>query len=537
MRVRQAIALILVLATSATGCSGGDEERSGASGGTLVFAQLFEPNTLDPAFESHVVQFVLAAPIFETLVRVRPGGTEIVPGLARSWQPGQDGRSWTFQLQPDVLFHDGTPFNAAAVCFNFERWYHFTGVAQALSRLWAQVMGGYAGSGSSLYRSCEVRSDFEVTINLTRPDGTFIPSMAVPAFAVASPDALRRFEADMVSGGPDQPRFEGTFGTEHPTGTGPFRFESWTRNDKLVLVRNPDYWSTKPDLERVIIRRIDDGAARRQAFESGELDGYLPVDPPDVDVLRKFGANVFETQALGGGHLAMNNAKAPLDDVTVRRAIAHAINIPQLLKAKYPASAEAPQQLVPPGLWGRATNPPAYPYDPARARQLLAEARPADLTLDFAYPTTSIGPDIPEPEAVFLAMKADLEAVGFTVVGRPIGTLREYFRLDPSTVDLWFENNYAFLTDPDAILAVLRERRQEYGFNHPEFFSLLEQARGEIDQAKRAPMYERASRIVMEQLPVLPYVHVKPAMVFSRKVTGYVPGYIPWDGITSVRMR
>lgn len=110
-------------------------------------------------------------------------------------------------------------------------------------------------------------------ITLVRPSGAFLSALASPPFSMASPDALGRYEADKVSGTADAPRFEGTFGTQHPIGTGLFRFEQWTPKDRLVLVRNERYWADKAKLGRVIFRYIPDGSARRQALETGRSTG------------------------------------------------------------------------------------------------------------------------------------------------------------------------------------------------------------------------------------------------------------------------
>lgn len=536
-------AVVIALAACGGPNKGTGSDEAGGGHDTLVVAQLFEPNGLDPALESHVAQFVIAAPMFETLVRVEPGTGDVVPGLARSWEPGDGGRAWTFNLRPGVEFHDGTRLDAAAVCVNFERWYRFTGVARHLSPRWAEVMGGYATSDDptappSLYRSCEARTEDEVTIHLTRPDGTLIPSLAVPAFAIASPEALRRYGADKVGGTPEQPTFEGTFATEHPTGTGPFRFESWTRNDRVVLVRNSRYWGPKPALERIVVRRIDNGTARRQAFESGEADVYLPVDPADEEPLRRSGAVVVEHPVPNVGYVVMNSRRPPLDDVRVRQAVAYAVDVPKLLRAKYPPSAVAAEQFLPPALWGRAPDVPSYRHDPDRARRLLTEAAPSDRTLEFWYPTTSIGPALPDAEAVFLAVKADLEAVGFTVEGRPAATVADYFaRLHGGSGDLSLDNAFAFLVDPDALLGVFRTNRSWYGFDDTDLLGLLERARAELDRSRRAPLYEQASRLLMERLPVLPFVHVRPAIALAPEWEGYEPSPLPWEGLTAMRRR
>ena len=147
--------------------------------------------------------------------------------------------SWTFQLREGVTFHDGEAFNAAAVCYNFDRWYNFKGSFQnpSASYYWQTVFGGFAKtdpkSGAptdSLYKSCTANGDNEVVIALTKASSSFLGALSLSAFGIASPKALKEFGADEGTVNADgifQPT--GSFGTDHPTGTGPFKFESWTR--------------------------------------------------------------------------------------------------------------------------------------------------------------------------------------------------------------------------------------------------------------------------------------------------------------------
>src|SRR5690606_4888799 len=126
---------------------------------------------------------------------------------------------------------------------------------------------------------------------------SFISAMTMPSFSIASPEALKKYKADEVGGSPEQPQFKGTFGSKNPVGTGPFELESWTRGDKLTLTRNDDYWGEKAKLSKVIIRPIAEGTARRQALESGEIDGYDNASPGDIQPLKDKGFQVLERPA------------------------------------------------------------------------------------------------------------------------------------------------------------------------------------------------------------------------------------------------
>ena len=537
-RFRHLVGIVLAAALIAACGDGGEGDDEQASGGTFVVSLLNDPRSLDPATSNHIVAAQVTYQIFETLVKLEPGGTGIVPGLARSWAPTEAGRVWSFELEDGVRFHDGTAFDAAAVCANFERWYHFSGALQApfVSGVWQGVFGGFAtrdlpsSAPESLYRSCAAPAADRVVVTLSRPSGAFLSALASPPFSIASPDALRRYEADKVSGAADAPRFEGTFGTEHPIGTGPFKLERWTPKDRLVLVRNDDYWGTKAHLDRVIFRYIPDGAARRQALETGEIDGYDPVDPPDIEPLRRAGFQVLERPAFNVGSLGMNQAKPPLDRLEVRQAVAHALNREALVRAKYPPRAVVASQFTPPALWGNAKDVPEYAYDPPRARALLAQAGVANPTLELAYPTGVTDPIWVDTAGIASAFEADLEAVGFQVTLRPMALQPDYLAaVSSGATQLSLLTTYGDRSDPDSFLGRLKRPSPTFGFDRPELFRLLQQAEAEPDQERRRPLYEQANRMVMELLPAVPYVHVPVYIALADKVHGHAHAPVPWD--------
>ncbi len=235
-------AIALIAATAAMG--------KPAASNTLVFGTASDPVVLDGPLVSDGESLRPIDQIFEGLVGLKPGTTQVVPALATSWKASKNGLDWTFTLRQGVKFQDGTPFNAAAVCFNFNRWYNFPGPLQsdAVSYYWNTVFGGFAhpvgtnpGPDKSLYQSCKATGSSTATIRLSRPSSSFIGALALTNFGIASPTALKKYQADagtVDANGVFHPT--GTFGTQHPIGTGPYMLKSWTVGDKLVLRAQPE---------------------------------------------------------------------------------------------------------------------------------------------------------------------------------------------------------------------------------------------------------------------------------------------------------
>ena len=435
---RATIAVLISLGLLAAACSksstststgttlgaGSGTTTAGKAGGTLVFGASSDPIRMDGATVNDGESIRAISQMFETLVTTKPGSTDIIPSLAKTWSASADGLTWTFNLQSGVTFHDGTPFNAAAVCFNFERWYHFKGILQSasISYYWSTVFGGFATQedksvpATSLYKSCQATDASTAVINLTERSSSFLAGLAVPAFSIASPDALVKYGADKVSGTGDQPKFEGDFGTQHPIGTGPFKFVSYTPNDSVVMVRNDNYWGPKAKLDKLILKTISNTAALRQALESGEIQGYDNVDPADrASLSAQF--QILDRPAFNVGYVGFNQKKPPLDNPKIRQAIAYALNRPALVTAKYPPGAEVAKEFMPPQLFGYATDVTTYDYNLQKAKDLIAASGVANPTLEFWYPTNVSRPVHARPERpTSRRFKADLTAAGFKVV-------------------------------------------------------------------------------------------------------------------------
>ena len=554
--LRRPLALVGVaaLAVSMAACAqserdGGGEggTEGGGEGGTFVFGASSDPVMLDPAFASDGETFRVARNIFEGLVGVEPGTAEPAPLLAESWTTSEDGLSYTFTLKEGVTFHDGTDFNAEAVCANFERWHNWTGLLQSenLTYYYQNLFKGFAQSDDpelqgGIYAGCEVGSDTEVTINLNEPFAGFIPALSLPAFSMQSPSAMQEFDADNVQGTEDDPRFS-AYATEHPTGTGPFTFDSWERGQQVTLSRYDDYWGDVAKIDRAIIRTIPDGNARLQALQNGEIQGYDNVLPGDIAGLEEDGFTVMQRPPFTILYLGINQASTTtpqLADVRVRQAIAHAIDKEAVASQSLPEDTELATQFIPPTVIGWNEDVPTYDYDPERAKQLLAEAGAEGMTVQFNYPTDVSRPYMPSPEDTYTAISAQLEAVGINVEPVADRWSPDYLDKIQGTADhgihlLGWTGDY---NDTDNFLGVFfGGPSNEWGFDNPELFQALTEARQLPTRDEQEPAYKEINAMVMEYLPGIPIAHPSPSLAFAPGVEGYQPSPVNdevWNTVT-----
>ena len=554
------VALVVgVLALAAVGCGGDDEEAAGTDtaaqtgggeeggGGTLVFGTSADPVVLDGALVSDGESLRAIDQMFEGLVTLSAGGTEIEPALAESWEANEEGTQWTFKLREGVTFHDGEPFNAEAVCYNFDRWYNFKGPLQnpSASYYWQTVFGGFAepeeGSPTeSLYESCEAQDESTVVLNLTKPSASFLGALALTNFTIASPKALEEYGAN--EGTVDEEtgfRPGGTFGTEHPIGTGPFKFESWTRGDRLVMVRNDDYWGEKAKIERLIFRPISDNAARLQALQNGEIQGYDLVEPQDVPTIEgDDNLQILDRPAFNIGYVGINQATAPLDKLEVRQAIAHALDRQAVVDNFYAGRGEVAKNFMPPDLFGYADDVTTYDHDPEKARQLLQEAGEANPSLTFCYPTDVSRPYMPDPQRNFQAFSADLEEVGFKITPRALPWSPDYLgAVDEGNCPLYLLGWTGDYADPDNFVGTFFQTPQKaWGFDNQEIFDKLNEAEVEPDEDARIGLYQEANRLIADFVPGVPYVHTEPALAFHSCVEGYQPSPVSLEQFSSVSL-
>ncbi|MEV7648678.1 ABC transporter substrate-binding protein [Arthrobacter sp. NPDC089319] len=535
-RGRRTAAAIAGLAAGAlflSGCAaserggGTDAESEGGVNSTFVFAASSDPKSLDPAYASDGESFRVSRQIFEGLVGVEPGTADPAPLLAESWEASDDGLSYTFQLKEGVKFHDDTAFNADAVCFNFDRWYNFTGVqqSQAVSYYYGSLFKGYSDSPeTAVYDSCEAASDTEVTVKLAKPFAGFIAALSLPAFAMQSPAAMEEFKADEVGGSAEAPVLS-EYAEGHPVGTGPFKFDSWEAGQSLELSYFDGYWGDRGQIDKIIFRIIDDPNARRQALEAGQIDGYDLVAPADTQALADAGFKIVPRDPFTILYLGLNQKVKALSDLKVRQAISYAIDKDALVKQTLPEGTKVASQFVPDMVNGYNEDVTTYPYDPAKAKELLAEAGYADgLELQFNYPTGVSRPYMPTPEQVFTNVSAQLEEVGITIKAQPDKWAPDYLDKVQASDDhgihlLGWTGDY---NDTDNFVGVFfGQEKPEFGFENKELFDKLAEARGTSKVEEQTPLYEEINADIAEYVPAIPLAHPAPSLAFAPRVESY----------------
>jgi len=534
-------------ALSMAACASSDRDDSGeggdsAGGGTLVFGAAGDPTMLDPAFGSDGETFRISRQIFDGLLTTEPGSADLAPALAKSYDVSEDGLSYTFHLEDGVTFSDGTDFNADAVCANFERWYNFTGLAQSpsASTYWQDVFGGFKDTPDTpnIYRSCEATDDATAVVSLNTVTSKFPAALTLPSFSIQSPTAMEEYDADNLSGNDDALTYP-EYALEHPTGTGPFTFESWDRgNGEVTLVRNEDYWGEKAKLDKIIFRTISDGNTRRQELEAGSIDGYDLVAPADYDALDQAGFQVlprdpFNVLYLGinGGGVAGTSANPALQDVRVRQALAYAIDRDTIVNSLLPAGAEEAIEFMPPTVDGWTDDVTTYDYDPAKARQLLTEAGALNTTLKFYYPTDVSRPYLPDPAAMFEVISKNLTDAGFTIEPVSLPWSPDYLNaVQAGQADIhllgWtgdYNDAYNFIGTFFAAKADGAAKAEFGAFRDQAIFDALAAADGEPDAEARTVAYQEANRLIMDYLPGVPISHSPPALVVAGDVDGLVP--------------
>ncbi|GGK65763.1 ABC transporter substrate-binding protein [Ornithinimicrobium pekingense] len=533
--------------TGADGDTGSDSTQTEGDGGaaasdaTFVFGAAGAPTTFDPFYASDGETFRVTRQIYENLIGIEEGGTEGVPELATSWE-SEDGLTWTFELQEGVKFHDGTDFDAEAVCANFERWADQNEAGQNPSG--AYYYGNDFGFGEdSLYESCEATDDLTAEVVVSRVTGKFPMVLSQSSYAIQSPTAMEEYDANGIA-------LEGEafvfpeYATSHPTGTGPFQFEGYDNaGGTVTLTRFDDYWGDPAGVETLVFKIVPDENARRQELEAGTIQGYDLPNPVDWQALEDSGNQVLIRDPFNILYLALNPVADPqLEDPLVRQALYHALNREQFVSTQLPEGAEVATQFMPSTVSGYNESIEAYEYDPEKAQQLLEEAGLSDLTIELWYPSEVTRPYMPDPQRVYDAVKADWEAAGITVetVTKPWagGYIDD---TQNSRAPAFFLGWTGDLNSADNFLcAFFCGDDNQFGTSaydwHEELQEQIAAADAEADEETRTQMYEELNAQIMspDWLPGLPLSHSPPAIVVGPNVQGMVASPLTAENFATV---
>ncbi|NRG16403.1 ABC transporter substrate-binding protein [Rhizobiales bacterium] len=474
----------------------------------LVVGQIAEPKSLDPHAVTAVNDFRILVNIYDGLVRYKDGTLEVEPSLAESWDISEDGKTYTFKLRAGVTFHDGTPFNAEAVKFNFDRMldeshpFHDTGPFP-LSFFFSAVDEVTAVDEST------------VEFKLSEPYAPFLSNLAYPTGLIVSPEAVKQHGKD--------------FG-RNPVGTGAYKFEGWDPNAKVVVSRNEAYWDDAAPLEAVIFRPITDANTRIAEMLSGGLDIMVEVPPDSLQQFR--GDDQFTVHEQAGPHvwfLILNTKEGPFANKAVRQAANYAINKTALVENILQGTAEVASSPTPPAFaWAYNETLEPYPYDPEKAKALLEEAGYNGEELTFYV--TEGGSGMLDPVAMGTAIQADLQAVGMKVKIETYEWNTFLGKVNPGLEGKADMAEMAWMTNDPDTLPFLALRSEAFpdkgGFNSGYYANekvdeLLNKARQVTDQSERAKLYKQMQEIVYEDAPWVFVANWKQNAVTSSRVENF----------------
>lgn len=487
------------------GSLAGVAAAQGGGGGTLIVDLGSEPENLDIQQGLAATTNLLTSQIFESLLRVKPGTLEIEPWLAESYESSEDGLTWTFHLRQGVTFHDGTPFDAEAVKFNYDRQFDETNEYYPLGQ-WSN--GGYF----DFITSVTVIDPATVEIALSSTFNKFEYRMA--GFSIVSPAAVQQYR-EMFP--------------ENPVGTGPYRFQQWDKGQQVVLTPNEAYWGVKPTLDQVVFRAIAEAGARAAALLSGETMIAVEITPEIMQQLETNDAFQIVTGPTGAlWFLAMNVENEHFKDVRVRQAANFAVDKETLVSAVLNGTADIAQGPLSPAFTDY--NPAVeglYPYDPDKAKALLAEAG-WDASTEVTFYCSIGGSGMLSPEEMATVIQDNLRAVGLnaTIVTQDFVTWMDTIR-DPQN-DLTVMSWNIAPVEPDAMFnGILSKASLPPGFNtsywvNDEVEKLLPVGRTTIDPEEAKQAYLRIQEIVMEEVPIVPVCHRQQLFGVSKAVQGFV---------------
>jgi peptide/nickel transport system substrate-binding protein len=508
------------------------------NGGNLVVALQGDMVYADPSLVSDGNSLYVATQVVEGLVGLAPGTiSDVIPVLAASMPTvSADGKTYTFTLRTGVTFHDGTPFNAAAVKFNYDRWKNYPkGDLQDN----AYYYGAVFGADSNIV-SVDAPNDTTVVMTLKSPQSNFLLAQTLQVFGIQSPTALQADKADTT------PLSSNNYAQgkgQSMVGTGPFMFKEWVPGDHVTVVKNPSYWDTAnaAHLDQITFKPFGDSTATLQAVESGGVDVAFAISPGDVTTAQSAGLSIIDRGAsCNMGYLGLNQdlqsksggAATPTiyANKDVRFAIASAINKQGIIDALYGGQGKIPQSWMPPSTVGfKAETIPGYDVAAAKASLAKANLTPAQLKVDFYYPSNVVRPYMPDPKNEAVAIAGDLTAIGFTV------TLKTEDWHGGYVSDATNGNLPMFLfgwtcdwAGADNFLNtaffgyVGGKPNPQFGYKNDQMNSLFQQALQAPTVDGANALWGQAQDLIAADMPTIPIVNSTPPGAFSSKVHGFV---------------
>jgi len=501
------------------------------AGGTLVVGLDGDMVFADPSLTSDGNSLYVAAQVIQGLVGLKPGTiSEVIPVLASALPVvSSDGKTYTFTLRTGVTFHDGSPFNAAAVKFNYDRWKAYPkGDLQDNAYYYGAVFGGF-GADSNVV-SVDAPNDTTVVFTFKAPQSNFLISQTLQVFGIQSPTALQKDKADTT---PLKDNKYAQGQGESMVGTGPFTFKEWVPGDHVTLVKSASYWDTAnaANVDQITLKPMGDSTAKLQALQSGGIDLAQTISPADAATATSSGLTVIDRgQSCNMGYLGLNQAFKPYDNKDVRLAIAYALNKQQYIDSFYAGQGKVPQSWMPPATSGfKAETIPTYDVQKAKDAVTKAGLSADQLKIDLYYPSNVVRPYMPDPKSLAQAIAGDLQAIGFTVNLKTEDWHGGYVSDATSgklsmflfgwTCDWAGADNFLYT----AFFGYQNGKpNPQFGYKNDQMNQLMLQAlqAPSADQANQ--LWGQVQDLIAPDMPTVPIVNSTPPGAYTSKVHGFV---------------
>ena len=480
-------------------------------------------NTFNPQLASGGLTVdTLAAQLYDRLLAVDPYTYRLIPELADSWEVRDNGATYIFHLRHGVSFQT-TPWftphrtmNADDVVFSFSRMFD-------RNSPWHEVGGGNYPYFDSLQFADSVVSikkldNYSVEFRLANPDASFLWHIATHYAPVLSKEY-----ADQLTASGHQEMMD-----RLPVGTGPYQLSVYRAGLFIRLNRNPHYWKGIPRMQQVVIDIGAGGTGRLSKLLTGECDvlaypaaSQLPIlrDDPRLRMTLRPGMNI--------AYLAFNTRKPPLDNPEVRKALSLAINNERLMSSIYYGTAETAASILPRASWAYDNQASISDYDPAKAREQLAQLKIQDLHLRLMVPTES-QPWNPSPLKMAELIQADLARIGVTVDIIPVEGRFQEAQLMALNHDMTLSGWSTDSNDPDSFFrpllscAAIGSATNYAHWCNPQFDQILHTALISQQLADRIDSYDQAQQMLAAQLPVLPLASSLRLQAYRYDIKGLV---------------
>lgn len=513
MRRYRALCSLLVMAIMlVAGCVSTDAEQfditlpqksTGQLRDEIVIASNQDVTSTDPQAADEIAAARVFYLIYDRLFSIDPYTGEISPSLVKSYLQTTD-TVWIFSLRDDVYFHDGSRLTAQDVKFSLERAKHSERVKAQLSTL----------------KEVQALDDFTVKVVLNEPYQPFLAKLCLTGCSIVSKAAVEK----------DGGRFQ-------PIGTGPYRLTEWRVGDRILLERFERYFGGMPPTPRLVMRAIPDNQARLHALETGEIQVAEWLDAADFEkIIENPDLKLLQVPSVTVAHIALNVTKPPLNNVLVRRAIAHAIDKETLVRETLLGNGRAATTVLGPSISGYYDKMEGFPYDPQQAKKLLAQVGyPNGFTLELLTVQPAFDFCLP-------LLQQNLADVGITLKVVPLDSTTFFKKINAGEqmahIGTW--NNV--ILDPDRSVDPFYSPNFGAASNRMRYKSarvdaLIEQGRSISDAQTRAEIYRELQEIVVLDCPWVPLYSTNTTVCVSRGISGFSPHPANQHNYTKIKMR